>query len=47
MKVVKVANFRSPLLVSNGQNILKRDFSPSVEMKARRVRRSTDTEQNH
>src|SRR5467141_5428409 len=28
MEVVKVADFRSPLLVSNGQNILKRDFSP-------------------
>src|SRR5437879_2929117 len=26
MEVVKVADFRSPLLVSNGQNILKRDF---------------------
>jgi len=106
MEVVKVADFRSPLLVSNGQNILKRDFSPSfalklmlkdagliekfaesvespipalrvvgknlksavalgfgqenasalikalekeadVEVKARRVRRSTETEQNH
>ena len=33
MKVVKVANFRSPLLVSNGQNILKRDFSPSFALK--------------
>jgi 3-hydroxyisobutyrate dehydrogenase-like beta-hydroxyacid dehydrogenase len=32
MKVVKVANFRSPLLVSNGQNILKRDFSPSFAL---------------
>jgi 3-hydroxyisobutyrate dehydrogenase-like beta-hydroxyacid dehydrogenase len=28
MEVVKVADFRSPLLVSNGQNILKRDFLP-------------------
>jgi 3-hydroxyisobutyrate dehydrogenase-like beta-hydroxyacid dehydrogenase len=27
MKVVKVADFRSPLLISNGENILKRDFS--------------------
>src|SRR6202023_3264979 len=27
MEVVKVADFRLPLLVSNGQNILKRDFS--------------------
>src|ERR1700680_1019300 len=26
MEVVKVADFRSPLLVSHGQNILKRDF---------------------
>jgi 3-hydroxyisobutyrate dehydrogenase-like beta-hydroxyacid dehydrogenase len=33
MKVVKVADFRSPLLVSNGQNILKRDFSPSFALK--------------
>jgi len=33
MKVVKVANFRSPLLVSNGRNILKRDFSPSFALK--------------
>jgi 3-hydroxyisobutyrate dehydrogenase-like beta-hydroxyacid dehydrogenase len=32
MKVVKVANFRSPLLVSNGQNILKRDFSTSFAL---------------
>ena len=106
MEVVKVADFRSPLLVSIGQNILKRNFSPSfalklmlkdadliekfsndlqspipamrvveknlaaavalgfgnenasslikaleksagVEVKARRVRRSTETEQNH
>ena len=27
MEVVKVADFRSPLLVANGDNILKRDFS--------------------
>src|SRR5262245_26942626 len=27
MEVVKVADFRSPLLASNGENILKRDFS--------------------
>ena len=33
MKVLKVANFRSLLLVSNGQNILKRDFSPSFALK--------------
>jgi len=33
MEVVKVADFRSPLLVSNGQNILKRDFSPSIALK--------------
>jgi 3-hydroxyisobutyrate dehydrogenase-like beta-hydroxyacid dehydrogenase len=33
MEVVKVADFRSPLLVSNGQNILKRDFSPSFGLK--------------
>jgi 3-hydroxyisobutyrate dehydrogenase-like beta-hydroxyacid dehydrogenase len=33
MEVVKVADFRSPLLVSNGQNILKRDFSPSFALK--------------
>jgi 3-hydroxyisobutyrate dehydrogenase-like beta-hydroxyacid dehydrogenase len=33
MKVVKVADFRSPLLVSNGQNILRRDFSPSFALK--------------
>jgi len=26
MEVVKVADFRSPLLVGNGENILKRDF---------------------
>ncbi|MBO0696421.1 MAG: NAD(P)-dependent oxidoreductase, partial [Verrucomicrobia bacterium] len=28
MEVVKVADFRSPLLVGNGENILKRHFSP-------------------
>src|SRR5437667_4178195 len=33
MEVVKVADFRSPLLVSNGQNISKRDFSPSFALK--------------
>src|SRR6266853_146763 len=33
MQVVKVADFRSPLLVSNGQNILKRNFSPSFALK--------------
>jgi 3-hydroxyisobutyrate dehydrogenase-like beta-hydroxyacid dehydrogenase len=33
MEVVKVADFRSPLLVSNGQNILERDFSPSFALK--------------
>jgi 3-hydroxyisobutyrate dehydrogenase-like beta-hydroxyacid dehydrogenase len=33
MEVVKVADFRSPLLESNGQNILKRDFSPSFALK--------------
>jgi len=27
MEVVKVADFRSPLLIANGENILKRDFS--------------------
>jgi len=32
MEVIKVADFRSPLLVSNGQNILKRDFSPSFAL---------------
>ena len=32
MDVVNVADFRSPLLVSNGQNILKRDFSPSFAL---------------
>ncbi len=33
MEVVKAADFHSPLLVSNGQNILKRDFSPSFALK--------------
>jgi 3-hydroxyisobutyrate dehydrogenase-like beta-hydroxyacid dehydrogenase len=33
MEVLKVADFRSPLIVSNGQNILKRDFSPSFALK--------------
>ena len=33
MEVVKVADFRSPLLVSNGQNILQRDFSTSFALK--------------
>ena len=33
MEVVKVADFRSPLLVSNGQNILRRNFSPSFALK--------------
>jgi 3-hydroxyisobutyrate dehydrogenase-like beta-hydroxyacid dehydrogenase len=33
MEVVKVADFRSPLLVSNGQNILKRNFSTSFALK--------------
>jgi 3-hydroxyisobutyrate dehydrogenase-like beta-hydroxyacid dehydrogenase len=33
MEVLKVADFRSPLLASNGQNILKRDFSPSFALK--------------
>src|ERR1700724_249634 len=33
MEVVKVADFRSPLLAGNGQNILKRDFSPSFALK--------------
>jgi 3-hydroxyisobutyrate dehydrogenase-like beta-hydroxyacid dehydrogenase len=32
MEVVKVADFRSPLLASNGQNILKRNFSPSFAL---------------
>src|SRR5258708_1109353 len=33
MEVVKVADFRSPLLGSNGRNILKRDFSTSFALK--------------
>src|ERR1700682_4743222 len=33
MGVVKVADFRSPLLVSNGENILKRDLSTSFALK--------------
>jgi len=33
MEVVKVADFRSPLLVSIGQNISKRDFSTSFALK--------------
>src|SRR3981189_3028996 len=33
MEVVKVADIRSPLLVNNGQNILKRDFSTSFALK--------------
>src|SRR6201987_199860 len=33
MEVVKMADFRSPLLVGNGRNILKRDFSPSFALK--------------
>src|SRR5882724_1652800 len=33
MEVAKVADFRSPLLVNNGQNISKRDFSPSFALK--------------
>src|SRR5438067_13465962 len=33
MEVVKMADFRSPLLVSNGQNILKRDLSSSFALK--------------
>src|SRR6195256_4626638 len=32
MEVVKVADFRSPLLVNNGQNILKRDFATSFAL---------------
>src|SRR6266446_8590577 len=32
MEVVRVADFRSPLLVSNGENILKRDFSTSFAL---------------
>jgi 3-hydroxyisobutyrate dehydrogenase-like beta-hydroxyacid dehydrogenase len=33
MEVLKVADFRSPLLVSNGQNILRRNFSTSFALK--------------
>src|ERR1700736_6660508 len=33
MEVVKVADFRSPLLVSNGENIVKRDFATSFALK--------------
>jgi 3-hydroxyisobutyrate dehydrogenase-like beta-hydroxyacid dehydrogenase len=33
MEVVKVADFRSPLLVGNGRNILKRNFSPSFALR--------------
>ncbi|MEN3370724.1 MAG: hypothetical protein V7609_2867 [Verrucomicrobiota bacterium] len=33
MEVLKVADFRSPLIASNGQNILRRDFSPSFALK--------------
>jgi 3-hydroxyisobutyrate dehydrogenase-like beta-hydroxyacid dehydrogenase len=33
MEVLKVADFRSPLITSNGQNILKRDFSTSFALK--------------
>jgi 3-hydroxyisobutyrate dehydrogenase-like beta-hydroxyacid dehydrogenase len=33
MEVVKVADFRSPLLVSNGLNILRRDFATSFALK--------------
>ena len=33
MEVVKVADFRSPLLTSNGENILKRDFSANFALK--------------
>jgi 3-hydroxyisobutyrate dehydrogenase-like beta-hydroxyacid dehydrogenase len=32
MEVVKVADFRSPLLVGNGENILKRDFSTNFAL---------------
>jgi 3-hydroxyisobutyrate dehydrogenase-like beta-hydroxyacid dehydrogenase len=32
MEVVKVADFRSPLLVDNGENILKRDFSTNFAL---------------
>src|SRR5205823_15071273 len=33
MEVLKVADFRSPLIASNGQNILKLDFSTSFALK--------------
>jgi 3-hydroxyisobutyrate dehydrogenase-like beta-hydroxyacid dehydrogenase len=33
MEVLKVADFRSPLIASNGQNILKRDFSTGFALK--------------
>jgi len=33
MEVLKVADFRSPLIASNGQNILRRDFSTSFALK--------------
>src|SRR5438046_1455112 len=33
MEGLKVADFRSPLLVSNGQNILKRNFSTSFALR--------------
>jgi 3-hydroxyisobutyrate dehydrogenase-like beta-hydroxyacid dehydrogenase len=33
MEVLKAADFRSPLIASNGQNILKRDFAPSFALK--------------
>ena len=33
MEVVKVADFRSPVLVGNGEHILKRDFSTSFALK--------------
>ncbi len=33
MEVLKVADFRSPLIASNGQNILKRNFSTSFALK--------------
>jgi len=33
MEVVKVADFHSPLLASNGENILKRDFSTNFPLK--------------
>ena len=33
MEVLNVADFRSPLIASNGPNILKRDFSPSFALK--------------